>query len=136
MISGAPNLAIQVVKKHVAIVSADVSVIGVASGHLVYLSIIVRQYLLPFTTGNGPTMSRCMCWKRSSGTSMCSGIRRLWRWILVRWHGKHVRTHAVVSLFMFGHMKRLAMALRVAFAPGCDALWIVWIILLRNVAGI
>lgn len=56
-----PYWAIHVLKNACMIVSAEISGIGVASGHLVNRSIIVRQYLLPWDGWSGPTISMYMC---------------------------------------------------------------------------
>ena len=50
-----------------AIVSAETSGRGNASGHLVYLSTQVSRYVVFCEGGSGPTMSMCTCLKRASG---------------------------------------------------------------------
>lgn len=75
--AGVPYFEIHVLKKVVIIVSAELSGIGVASGYLVVLSIIVRQYRNLFEGGRRPTISKCICENFSSGTGICSGIRLL-----------------------------------------------------------
>jgi len=57
MILGVPNRVIHVLKNALVTVSTDVSGIGIASDHLVVLSIIVRQYLDPLELGSGPMIS-------------------------------------------------------------------------------
>ena len=57
IVSGRPNLAIQPSMSAVTQESVVASVIGVASGHLVDLSIVVNRYLYPSDDGSGPTMS-------------------------------------------------------------------------------
>lgn len=82
---GQPNRDIQLLKKVFAIVAADVSLIGMASGHLENLSIIVRQYLLPSDSGSGPTMSMCTWSKRRSGSLNMAGCVCTCRPIFDRW---------------------------------------------------
>ena len=57
MVDGTPKWAIQPLTKAHATVSAVISAIGIASGHLVKWSIQVSKYVLPFNTGRGPTIS-------------------------------------------------------------------------------
>ena len=53
---GTPNRAIHVFTNASAQVSAVMSGIGIASGHLVKRSTIVRRYCLPADCGKGPTI--------------------------------------------------------------------------------
>ena len=64
MCNGTPNLAMQLNSKALAHVSVPVSVMGIASGHLVSRSTIVKWYRNPCDSGSGPTMSTFMCSKR------------------------------------------------------------------------
>lgn len=72
----------------------ELSGIGVASGHvaghLVVLSIIVRQYRNPFEGGREPTISKYIYENLSSGTGICSGIRLLCLCIFALWQARHV----------------------------------------------
>ena len=60
MISGRPNLAIQLFNRAETHASVEAFDIGTASGHLVDLSMIVKIYLFPSDWGKGPTTSTCM----------------------------------------------------------------------------
>ena len=67
MCSGRPNLLIQASSRAVAHDTVVASSIGIASGHLVDLSMIVNRYRFPSELGSGPTISTCMCPKRRVG---------------------------------------------------------------------
>ena len=60
MCSGTPWAAIQVMRafRQDCVVASSM---GMASGHLVDLSIMVNRYLKPSDFGRGPTMSTWMC---------------------------------------------------------------------------
>jgi hypothetical protein len=67
IVSGQPKRDIQLVKRARATVSAEMSGMGMASGHRVKRSIAVRQCVKPDDVGSGPTRSICMCRKRAVG---------------------------------------------------------------------
>ena len=67
IVSGAPNTAIHPSTKALGIVSAAMSAIGIASGHVVFRSTEVSKYMLPYEGSNGPTRSMCTCENRASG---------------------------------------------------------------------
>ena len=64
-----PKREIQLFTKAMAIVSAVMSIMGMASGHRLYLSIQVSRYEKPFEGGKGPTKSMCTCSNRASGVA-------------------------------------------------------------------
>ncbi|KAL1516098.1 hypothetical protein ABEB36_000022 [Hypothenemus hampei] len=55
--TGTPKRQIQLSKNEVAMVVAEMSLTGMASGHRVVRSIAVSMYLCPLDSGKGPTMS-------------------------------------------------------------------------------
>ena len=59
ILAGVPYRVIHSLYRHLAIVSAVMSGTGMASGHLVNQSMMVRQYLYSFDGGSGPTMWMC-----------------------------------------------------------------------------
>ena len=61
MSSGTPKRLIQLERRASAQAADDASCIGVASGHLVDLSIMVRRNLASPEGGSGPTTSTWMC---------------------------------------------------------------------------
>lgn len=119
---GTPNHVIHVLKNAFVTVSAEMSVIGVAFGHLVVLSIIVKQYLSPLEFGNGPTMSMCTCRNLSSGTGICSGVLWLCLWIFAFRHGKHVLAQLAISFCIPTQTNLCAIAFLVVLPLGCDRL--------------
>ena len=65
-----------------ATVVAVISGIGIASGHCVNRSMMVRRYVKPFEGGKDPTRSRWMISNRESGiANVASGVT-VWQWIL------------------------------------------------------
>ena len=60
MTSGRPNLAIQPFRRAHRQSSVVAFFMGIASGHLVDLSMVVNRYLEPPDEGRGPTTSTCM----------------------------------------------------------------------------
>ena len=60
IVVGTPNLAIHPLRNALATTSADIAVMGIASGHLVKRSMQVRRYVYPCEVGRGPTRSMCM----------------------------------------------------------------------------
>ena len=56
-VEGTPNLEIHELMKTLAQESADVEDMGMASGHLVVLSMIVKRWVKPRWGGRGPTRS-------------------------------------------------------------------------------
>ena len=59
IIDGAQNTATHLETKALAMVSADMSGVGIASGHLVKQSTHVSRYVLPPDGGKGSTKSMC-----------------------------------------------------------------------------
>ena len=74
MVAGTPKFEIHPSIKVFATFSEDVSLIGIASGHLVNLSTHVKRCVWPFDGGDGPTISTCMCLNRASGTANVHGV--------------------------------------------------------------
>ncbi|KFD60299.1 hypothetical protein M514_27518, partial [Trichuris suis] len=87
----------------------DLSEIGMASGHLVNLSTIVRC-VLPLDGGSGPTIST-WTWskRRSGGSKFCSGAL-MWRWILEVWQGTQDLAQILTCLRKPCHMNLAAMS--------------------------
>ena len=56
---GTPNLATQCSANALPIDAVSVWASGIASGHLVNLSITVKRCVYPFDAGKGPTRSTC-----------------------------------------------------------------------------
>ena len=83
-----------------AIVSAEISDRGNASGHLEYLSTQVSRYVMFCEGGSGPTMSMCTCLKRASGSWKVPRGLLIWRPIFAFWHGMQLRVHSRVSLLI------------------------------------
>jgi len=79
MISGEREHDIYVVQKNFATVSAVMSDIGTASGHLEKWLIRVKQYLNPREGESGPMKSKWTGSKQASGIGSFFGIRRLRR---------------------------------------------------------
>ena len=50
---------------------ADVSAMGITSGHLEYLSTMVNKCVKPWELGNGPTSFTWMCSKQLLGIGIC-----------------------------------------------------------------
>ncbi len=61
MVSGTPKLATHPEIKDLRTVSVDVSGSGIATGHLVNRSMIVKMCVCPLDAGSGPTRSMWMC---------------------------------------------------------------------------
>ena len=53
--------------------TAEIPVRGIASGHLVDLSMHVKRYVKPLDEGKGPTRSICTCANLLKGTGIFSG---------------------------------------------------------------
>ncbi len=74
-VEGTPNLEIQPCRKVAATDSAVMFTRGMASGHLVNLSMQVSKYVCPLEVGSGPTKSM---WMESNlalgGTKVESGV--------------------------------------------------------------
>jgi hypothetical protein len=56
---GTPNRCIHPAKRAAAQSAAEVDCSGIASGHLVVLSMAVKIYVQPLDLGRGPTRSTC-----------------------------------------------------------------------------
>ena len=55
---------------------------GIASGHRVNWSMMVRRYEKPFEGGKGPTRSRWMISNRESGVANVASGVTVWQWVL------------------------------------------------------
>ena len=97
MCSGRPNLLIQASSRAVTHDTVVASSIGIASGHLVDLSMIVNRYRFPSELGSGPTIYTCMCPKRRVGCWKLPRDALVCLCILLRWQLTHVRVQAVMS---------------------------------------
>ena len=122
--NGTPNLAIQFNNKALAHVSVKVSVMGIASGHLVKRSTIVKRYRNPCDSGSGPTMSTFMCSKRDRGTSKISCGALTWVWILAVWQLTHCLAINPTSLRMLCQTNLDVTNFCDDRTDGCDKLWI------------
>jgi len=69
--AGTPNLEIHPWNMAEAHSAADIPVRGIASGHLVDLSMHVK--IKPLDEGKGPTRSTCTCANLLKGTGIFSG---------------------------------------------------------------
>ena len=76
--------------------------IGIAAGHLVNLSVIVRRLEYPLDAGSD-TMSTCMCEKRRFGTSNLPMGGTTFLWTFARWQLIHCLAQLATSALMFGH---------------------------------
>lgn len=126
ILRGTPNRAIHVPKTCLATVSAVMSSIGIASGHHVKRSTIVRQYLYPLELGSGPTISTWTCSNLFVGPLKSPTGVLLCRVILALWHCMHARAHCLQSFPMLGHMYLAETNLAVALTPGCAKLCKAW----------
>ena len=68
MSAGRPKREIQLAMRARVQDTEEVSLSGIASGHLVKRSTMVSRCVLPCDEGNGPTMSMFEWWKRRGGT--------------------------------------------------------------------
>ena len=117
--NGIPNRDIHVIRALVQS-SAVWSFMGMASGHRVYLSMIVNKYLFSLAVGRGPTMSKWVLVKR------CDGVRNDFNGVftclstLDCWQGKHSLDHCIASLLMLCHTNLANSRRRVVFLPGWE----------------
>ena len=133
--NGIPNRDIHVIRALVQS-SAVWSFMGMASGHRVYLSMIVNKYLFSLDVGMGPTISTWMLVKR------CDGVRNDFNGVftclstLDCWQGKHSLDHCIASLLMLCHTNLANSRRRVVFLPGWDKLCIKLNTFLFKLSGI
>ena len=133
--NGIPNRDIHVIRALVQS-SAVWSFMGMASGHHVYLSMIVNKYLFSLHDGRGPTMSTWMLVKR------CDGVRNDFNGVITClstldfWQSKHSLDHSIASLLMLCHMNLANSRRRVVFLPGWDKLCIKLNTFLFNFLGL
>ena len=71
--AGMPNLEIHPWNMAEAHSTTEIPVRGIASGHLVDLSMHVKRYVKPLDEGKGPTRSTCTCANLLKGTGIFSG---------------------------------------------------------------
>ena len=127
-VDGVPNRETQVWTKARATVSAVLSMMGTASGQRVKRSTQVSRYVKPFEVGRGPTRSKCTLTKRESGMMKVAVGAVVWRWILERWHRRHVRAYFRTSELILGQTKWCVIRRCVALIPG-------WVVNQRLVVG-
>ena len=125
MCSGRPNLLIQASSRAVAHDTVVASSIGIASGHLVDLSMIVNRYRFPSELGSGPTISTCMCPKRRVGCWKLPRDALVCLCILLRWQLTHVRVQAVIPFFIACQTNFSVTSCTVARMDGWDKVWII-----------
>ena len=79
-----------------------VELMGITSGHLELLSMMVRRLVNPLEDFSGPTRSIWMWEKRLAGTGMdCSGVL-WWRRTLAAWQGRQSLAQVEMSAFIAG----------------------------------
>ena len=123
IISGVPKRDTHCDVMVLAIVSAEISDRGNASGHQEYLSTQVSRYVVFCEGSSGPTMLMCTCLKRASGSWKVPIGLLIWRPIFTFWHGMQLRVHSRVSLLIAVHKKkRDVINFCVARMPGCARL--------------
>ena len=71
--AGTPNLEIHPWNMAEAHSATEIPVRGIASCHLVDLSMHVKRYVKPLDEGKGPTRSTCTCANLLKGTGIFSG---------------------------------------------------------------
>ena len=98
---GTPYRATWYSRKACAQVLALVSLTGSAENSLVVLSTVVRRCLYPWLSGNGPTMSKCICENLVSGTSKWPRLGGLNFPVFADWQPWHVWQNFVISSFIF-----------------------------------
>ena len=79
IVDGAPKRATQCVTNEMATVSAEMSGIGMASGHRVNRSMTVKRYDCPLEGGRGPTMSMWTWSNLASGVANVPHGDLVWR---------------------------------------------------------
>ena len=90
IIEGQPKTEIHSRNMVLEIVSADISLSGTATGHLVNLSMMVSIYWQSFAIGNGPTISMCRFVNLPSGLLNCPGGDFECLFVLLFWQLKQV----------------------------------------------
>ena len=96
---------------------------GMASGHLVNLSITVSRCVCPLEAGRGPTMLTWTWANRAVGASnLCNGAL-VCRWTFAVWQLTQPRAHARTSFARPCHTNLLFMIRTVAPVPGCESPW-------------
>ena len=103
MCSGRPNLLIQASSRADAHDKVVASSFGIASSHLVDLSMIVNRYRLPSELGSGPTISTWMCPNRRVGCWKLPRDALVCLCTLLRWQLTHVRVQVVMSNKLLCH---------------------------------
>ncbi len=100
MVSGTPNLKIHPENNAAATDVAAVLVRGMASIHLLILSMMVRMWLWPKEIVSGPTRSMWMWANLRWGTGIVRGLTWTCRWILDCWHFAQSLVQALTSLLI------------------------------------
>ena len=123
IIAGTPKRGIQL--KNSASVQSLVLVAerGIASNHLVDLSMIVNRCVKPLDDGRGPTISTCICEKRLEGTGICCISDLVCLCIFPFWQSAQLSHHSFTSLFSFFQTNLSEIILLVALIPGCEIVW-------------
>ena len=131
-----PTAAIQLLRKACKTVSAVMSAIGTASGHLVVRSIIVKIYLFPCSGGKGPTISTWTWAKCSTGTGIGLTGGAVCLAILLVAQALHWPAQRRISRRMPRHTYDRAIMAKVALPEGWAKLWRVLKIWRRRDLGV
>ena len=117
------DLATQLLMRASTQVSVSMEAKGMASNHLLVLSMMVNRYRKPsLDVARGPTKSTCMWENLCDGTGMGCTAAAGCLTTLARPQSWQSLTHLAMSLFMWGHTTLLPISLPVALTPGCARL--------------
>ena len=111
-----PNRVIQL-----AISARAVTLSGIASGHRVNRSTIVRRYVKPCEGGRGATRSTLICLNLRAGIENVFNCALICVCIFDAWHWIQARDHVLTCLSRSRHTNFYATSLRVVLAPGCES---------------
>ena len=97
--------------------SAVISALRIAYGQRVKQSSHVDRYMKPFECENGPTISRWIWSKWTSGVSKVENRVTVCCCIFNLWRCRHVCAHFLMLEFMLGHMNRALTRCCIACIP-------------------
>ena len=103
--------------------SAVASLMGIASGHLVVLSMIVNKYFTLCEGGSGPTMSTWRWPNRRVGSENAPMPDSVLRIVFEVWQWVQERAHCLMSRAIPGHMYFCFINFRAARREGCERPW-------------
>ena len=81
---------------------AEVSAMGITSGHLKNLSTMMNKCVYPCEEGSGPTTSTWMCSNLAPGIGICCAGGCVCLITLERWQSTHSLVHCLTCLDMSG----------------------------------